>query len=40
MQPDALRRRLESIPTLSQEGKRINGLYRLMLNDRLLWQQA
>lgn len=40
MQPDALRRRLESIPTLSQEGKRINGLYRLMLSDRLLWQQA
>jgi group II intron reverse transcriptase/maturase len=40
MQPDALRRRLEAIPTLSLEGKRINGLYRLMLSDRLLWQQA
>jgi len=40
MQPDALRRRLESIPTLSQQRKRINGLYRLMLTDRLLWQQA
>jgi len=40
MHPDSLRRRLESIPTLSQEGKRINGLYRLMLTDQLLWQQA
>lgn len=40
MHPDSLRRRLESIPTLSQEGKRINGLFRLMLCDRLLWQQA
>ena len=40
MHPDSLRRRLESIPTLSQEGKRINGLFRLMLSDQLLWQQA
>jgi group II intron reverse transcriptase/maturase len=40
MHPDSLRRRLESLPTLSQEGKRINGLFRLMLSDRLLWQQA
>jgi group II intron reverse transcriptase/maturase len=40
MHPDSLRRRLESIPTLSQEGRRIDGLYRLMLSHRLLWQQA
>jgi group II intron reverse transcriptase/maturase len=40
MQANAVRRRLESLPTLSRQGKRINGLFRLMLCDRLLWQQA
>jgi RNA-directed DNA polymerase len=32
-------RRLRALEVLSKEGKRINGLFRLMLNP-LLWQQA
>ena len=39
MLPDTLQRRLESIPTLSRQGKRINGLSRLMA-DPLLWEQV
>jgi len=39
MLPDTLQRRLESIPTLSRQGKRINGLSRMMA-DPLLWEQA
>lgn len=36
---DTLQRRLDSIPTLSRKGKRINGLSRLMTHP-LLWEQA
>ncbi len=32
-------RRLEALGTISQEGKRINGLFRL-LEDRVLWHEA
>lgn len=39
MLPDTTQRRLESIPNLSRQGKRINGLSRLMANP-LLWEQA
>src|SRR5690606_31255304 len=39
MLPDTLQRRLESIPILSRQGKRINGLSRMMA-DPLLWEQA
>lgn len=39
MLPDTLHRRLESIPDLSKQGKRINGLSRLMA-EPLLWEQA
>lgn len=39
MLSDALQRRLESIPTLSKQGKRINGLSRIMAAPRL-WLQA
>jgi hypothetical protein len=39
MLPDTLQRRLESIPDLSKQGKRINGLSRLMA-EPLLWEQA
>lgn len=39
MLPDTLQRRLESIPDLSKQGKRINGLSRLIA-EPLLWEQA
>src|SRR5579863_879059 len=39
MLPESLRRRLDSIRNLSRQGKRINGLFRLMLSP-LLWEQA
>lgn len=39
MLPDTLQRRLDSIPDLSRQGKRINGLSRLM-TEPFLWEQA
>jgi hypothetical protein len=36
---ESIRRRLDSIRNLSRQGKRINGLFRLMLSP-LLWEQA
>jgi RNA-directed DNA polymerase len=39
MLPESIRRRLDSIRNLSRHGKRINGLFRLMLSP-LLWEQA
>ena len=39
MLPESIRRRLDSIRSLSRQGKRINGLFRLMLSP-LLWEQA
>ena len=39
MLPESIRRRLDSIRNLSRQGKRINGLFRLMLSP-LLWEQA
>jgi len=39
MLPESIRRRLDSIRNLSRQGKRINGLFRLMLNP-LLWERA
>jgi RNA-directed DNA polymerase len=39
MLPKSIRRRLDSIRNLSRQGKRINGLLRLMLSP-LLWEQA
>ena len=39
MLPESIRRRLDSIRNLSRQGKRINGLFRLMLSP-FLWEQA
>jgi RNA-directed DNA polymerase len=39
MLPDTVKKRLEALGTLSKQGKRINGLYRLMENPAL-WLQA
>jgi hypothetical protein len=39
MLPESIRRRLDSIRNLSRQGKRINGLFRLMQSP-LLWEQA
>jgi group II intron reverse transcriptase/maturase len=39
MLPESIRRRLDSIRNLSRQGKRINGLFRLMLNP-LLWERV
>jgi len=39
MLPNAVERRLSSIPDLSKRDKRINGLFRL-LQSPLLWEQA
>ncbi|GBQ20815.1 RNA-directed DNA polymerase [Gluconacetobacter sacchari DSM 12717] len=39
MQPDTVEKRLDSIVGLSRQGKRINGLFRL-LGCPLLWEQA
>jgi RNA-directed DNA polymerase len=39
MLPESIRRRFDSIRNLSRQGKRINGLFRLMLSP-LLWEQA
>jgi group II intron reverse transcriptase/maturase len=38
MLTDTTTRRLETLGTLSKEGKRINGLFRLMETPRLWWQ--
>jgi hypothetical protein len=35
MLPESIRRRLDSIRNLSRQGKRINGLFRLMLSPLL-----
>src|SRR3954454_20378986 len=39
MLPETIHRRLDSIPNLSRQGKRINGLFRL-LDGPELWQRA
>jgi RNA-directed DNA polymerase len=39
MQPNTWRRRIDSIPRLSRQGKRINGLFRMLANP-LLWEWA
>lgn len=39
MLPDTVMKRLESLGHISKEGKKINGLFRLMEND-LLWFEA
>ncbi len=39
MLPDTVEKRLGSIPDLSRQGKRINGLFRLMA-EPFLWEQA
>lgn len=39
MQPDAVRRRLESLPALSAQGKRVNGLFRLLASP-VIWEMA
>lgn len=39
MQPHTWRRRIDSIPRLSRQGKRINGLFRMLANP-LLWEWA
>jgi hypothetical protein len=39
MQPDTAIRRLYALPDISKQGKRLNGLFRLM-ETPLLWQQA
>jgi group II intron reverse transcriptase/maturase len=39
MLPETIHRRLDSIPNLSRQGKRINGLFRL-LDGPELWQKA
>jgi len=39
MLPETVIRRLEALATISTQGKRINGLFRLMLNP-LVWQEA
>ena len=39
MLPETVIRRLEALATISTQGKRINGLFRLMLNP-LVWHEA
>ncbi|MDQ3830929.1 MAG: hypothetical protein M3361_16830, partial [Candidatus Tectomicrobia bacterium] len=39
MLPDTVKKRLEALGDLSRQGKRINGLYRL-LESPALWLQA
>ncbi len=39
MLPATVIRRLEALATISQQGKRINGLFRLMLNP-IVWHEA
>jgi group II intron reverse transcriptase/maturase len=39
MRPEAVEKRLNSIPDLSRQGKRINGLFRLLACPRI-WEQA
>ena len=39
MLPETIHRRLASVPNLSRQGKRINGLFRL-LDGPELWQRA
>ncbi len=40
MQSNTVIRRFESLPEISTSGKRINGLFRLMVGNRLLWEKA
>lgn len=40
MQSDTVIRRFESLPEISTSGKRINGLFRLMVSNRILWEKA
>ena len=39
MQPDAVRRRLASLPDLAVKGRPINGLYRLLASPEI-WEMA
>jgi hypothetical protein len=39
MLPETVIRRLEALATISHQGKRINGLFRLMLNP-IVWYEA
>src|SRR4051794_41818840 len=39
MQPDAVRRRLDSLPALASTGKPINGLFRLLASP-VIWEMA
>ena len=39
MHPDAVRRRLDSLPALAVQGKPINGLFRLLASP-VVWEQA
>ena len=39
MLPETVIRRLEALGTISQQGKRLNGLFRLMENP-ILWHEA
>jgi hypothetical protein len=39
MLPATVIRRLEALATISKQGKRINGLFRLMLNP-IVWHEA
>jgi retron-type reverse transcriptase len=39
MLPETVIRRLEALATVSKQGKRINGLFRLMLNP-IVWHEA
>lgn len=40
MRPEIVERRLNSIPTLSRQGKPINGLLRLLTSSDLIWERA
>jgi hypothetical protein len=39
MQPEAVRRRLDSLPDLAVQGKPVNGLFRLLASP-LIWEMA
>ena len=39
MQPDAVRRRLDSLPDLAAAGKPVNGLFRLLASP-VIWEMA
>ena len=40
MRPEVVERRLNSLPTLSRQGKPINGLFRLLTGSDLIWERA